>query len=70
MTAIIPQWNHMNDNDDLDDDSPNSRANDMFRNGVQSFNILVQRMQQVWCGLLGVAVCMWIALLIAYVVSP
>lgn len=65
--AINPQYSHMSYDDDMDDDGPGNRAFLTFSQGVRQYNTLVQRMQQVWCGLLGIALCLSITLRVEYV---
>lgn len=65
--AINPQFSHMSYDDAMDDDGPGNVAFPTFSKGVRQYNTLVQRMQQVWCGLLFIALCLSITLRIEYV---
>jgi hypothetical protein len=54
--------NHASINDDLDDDSPSTRASLVFQNGRDEYDNLVRNMLVAWDVVVGVAVGLWVAL--------
>ena len=58
---------HGNPNDDLDDDSPGTKAALVFDQGRRDYDDLVRRELIAWDALLGLAVVMWLALRVVYV---
>eukprot|EP00035_Acanthoeca_spectabilis_P012687 m.229977 g.229977 ORF g.229977 m.229977 type:complete len:536 (+) comp15685_c0_seq11:6726-8333(+) len=55
-------YSHLNPVDDIDDDAASKSAAQRFQSGRSQYDFLTQRMLQVWIGLLGIAIFLWIYL--------
>ena len=55
-------YSNIDPNDDRNDDSPSIVANHRFTSSRSEYDTLVQQMLLVWCGLLGLAILLWIYL--------
>jgi serine/threonine protein kinase len=62
-------FNHASANDDFDDDSPSTPASLVFQNGRDEYDNLVRNMLVAWDAVVGVAVGMWVALRMLYILS-
>jgi hypothetical protein len=60
-------FSHISVSDDLDDDNAGTRAVERFTAARSAYAALVQRMLQIWTGLLAVAIAFWLYLRRAFV---